>query len=163
MIGRRLRIDWREGDEESSLKARYLAEKRTEVRVRLHALWLLRTGRSIREVASLLGVHERSVQYWVSGYRRGGLAEVSAHRLGGVGKSSWLTPEQQAEVVAEAATGNWRAAEDARRWIADKFQVSYKLNGVCELLARLKCKPKVPRPLHAKVSLEELEIWKKGA
>lgn len=163
LIGRPLRIDWREGDDEPSLKTRYQAEKRGEVRQRLHALWLSRTGRSAREVSSRLAVHERSVQYRVSWCRRGGLPEVSAHPLGGIGKASWLTPEQQAEVVAEASTGKWRTAEDARRWIADKFQVSYKLNHVYELLARLKCKPKVPSPLHAKASLEEEEIWKKGA
>ncbi len=163
MIGRPLRIDWQAEDDESGLKARYRAEQRADVRVRLHALWLLRTGRSIREVASLLGVHERSVQYWVAWYRQGGLSEVCAHRLGGIGKPSWLNAEQRASVVAQAATGAWRTAEDARQWIADQFQVQYKRSGVYELLARLKCKPKVPRPLHVKASLEEQEAWKKGA
>jgi transposase len=163
LIGRPLRIDWREGDDEPSLRARYQAEKRAYVRQRLHALWLLRTRRSIHEVALLLGVHERSVQYWVAWYRRGGLAEVTAHRLGGLGKAPWLSPAQQAEVIAEAAKGQWRTAADARRWIVERFGVTYTLNGIYELLARLKCKPKVPRPLHAKASLEAQEAWKKGA
>jgi transposase len=163
VIGRPLRIDWREGDDALSLKARYQAEKRGEVRQRLHALWLLRMGRQVREVASLLGVHERSVQYWVAWYRRGGLAEVVAHRLGGVGRRPWLNAEQQAEVLAEAAKGKWRTAADARRWIAERFGVDYKLKGVYELLERLKCKPKVPRPINVNASLEAQEVWKKGA
>jgi transposase len=80
-----------------------------------------------------------------------------------VGKPPWLTAEQQALVVAEAAKGRWRTAEDARRWIAERFQVHYKPSGVYELLERLGCGPKVPRPLHAKASLEEQEAWKRGA
>ncbi len=162
MIGRPLRIEWREGDDEGSLKARYQAEKRTEVRVRLHALWLLRTGRQAREVAGIVGVHERSIQYWVCWYRQGGLDEVGRHRLGGIGKACWLSAQQQAEVVAQAATGAWHTAEDARQWIAQRFQVTYKPKGVYELLERLGCSPKVPRPLHVKASLEEQEAWKKG-
>jgi transposase len=65
--------------------------------------------------------------------------------------------------VAEAATGKWRTAEDARQWVASRFKVTYKLSGIYELLARLRCSPKVPRPLHAKASLEEQEAWKRGA
>ncbi len=163
MIGRPLRIDWREGDDEPGLKARYQAEKRAYVRQRLHALWLLRTRRSIHEVALLLGVHERSVQYWVAWYRRGGLAEVMAHRLGGVGRAPWLTKEQQAEVLAEAAKGKWRTAQDARAWIKERFGVDYTLNGIYELLSRLRCSPKVPRPINPNASLEAQEAWKKGA
>jgi hypothetical protein len=78
-------------------------------------------------------------------YRRGGVAEVVAHRQGGVGKHPWLTREQQAEVLAEASKGKWRTAQDARRWIRERFGVDYKLKGVYE---RLKCKPKVPRPIN---------------
>jgi transposase len=163
VIGRPLRIGWREGDDEPSLKARYQAEKRGDVRQRLHALWLLRTGRRIREVARLLGVHERSVQYWVAWYRRGGLAEVVARRQGGTGRAPWLTREQQAEVLAEAAKGKWRTAQDARRWIKERFGVDYTLKGVYELLERLKCKPKVPRPINPNASLAAQEAWKKGA
>ena len=55
VIGRPLRISWREGDDAPSLKARYQAEKRGAVRQRLHALWLLRLGHRVREVARLQG------------------------------------------------------------------------------------------------------------
>lgn len=163
MIGRPLCIDWQEGDDESGLKARYQAEKVTEVRQRLHALWLLRTGRQGCEVARLLGVNERSIQRWVSWYREGGLEAVSAHRLGGVGNVCWLNAEERSEVVSEVAKGKWRTAEDARVWIKDRFGVEYKPSGVYELLQRLNCHPKVPRPIHVKASEEDQESWKKGA
>jgi transposase len=80
-----------------------------------------------------------------------------------MGKAPWLTREQQAEVLAEAAKGKWRTAQDARRFIAERFGVNYTLKGVYELLERLKCKPKVPRPINPKASLEAQEAWKKGA
>lgn len=163
MIGRPLRIEWRAGDDGESLKARYQAEKRAEVRQRLHALWLLRTGRQGRQVAEFLGIHERSIQRWVSWYREGGLASVSSHRLGGVGNPSWLSPEQQAEVVLEASLGKWQRAEEARVWIREKFGIEYKPSGIYELLSRLKCKKKAPRPVHVKASKDDQEAWKKGA
>jgi hypothetical protein len=38
----------------------------TEVRLQLHTLWLLRTGRNERAVAQLVGVHESMVLQWVT-------------------------------------------------------------------------------------------------
>ncbi len=58
MIGRPLKIEWRDGDDEAGLKARYQTEKRAEVRVRLHALWLLRTGRRISTILCEAGILE---------------------------------------------------------------------------------------------------------
>jgi len=40
--------------------------------------------------------------------------------------------------------------------------VTYSEGGMYTLLARLRCAPKVPRPLHAKANLEDQEAWKKG-
>src|SRR3954469_25048436 len=94
--GRPLVIAWQDGDEAGALKAAYQAEGRRDVRVRLHALWRLREGDRIREVARLVGVHERSIQQWVAWYRSGGRAAVIAPRRQGKGKAPWLTPAQQA-------------------------------------------------------------------
>lgn len=162
MAGRPLRVDWHEGDEAVSLKARYRAEERPELRERLHALWLLRTGRSVREVASVLGVHERAVQRWVHWYREGGLGDICDHHQGGTGRAAWLTAAQEAQVAAQAATGAFRTADDARHWIAEHFGVTYTRGGIYGLFERLRCGPKVPRPLHVKASLEAQEAWKKG-
>jgi transposase len=161
--GRPLVIAWAPEDDAARLKGLYQAERRADVRPRLHALWLLRTGRRIREVAAVLGVHERNVQRWVSWYRAGGVAEVSAHRRQGAGQRPLLTADQQAQLRAQAATGAFRTAAEARRWVQATFGVSYRAGGMYDLLARLRIHPKVPRPRNPKADAAVQDAWKRGA
>ena len=161
--GRPFRVEWRAEDTVEALQAAYRAEQRPEPRQRLQGLWLLRTGRPLAEVAAVLGVHYRSVQRWAAWYRQGGLAAVTAPRAGGHGQPARLSPAQQAELAEQVATGRFRTAAEIRDWIAREYGVEYKVGGVYDLLARLRCRPKVPRPLHAKADPAEQERWKRGA
>ena len=163
--GRPFQVEWRAEDTVEALQAAYRAEQRPEPRQRLHGLWLLRRGRTLAEVAAVLGVHYRSVQRWAAWYRVGGLAAVTAPRAGGHGQPARLSPEQQAEVAEQVATGRFRTAAEVRDWIASAYGVEYQVSGVYDLLERLRCRPKVPRPLHAhaKADAAEQERWKKGA
>jgi transposase len=160
--GRPLVIDWRPKDEAAALKLLYRKERRPDVRPRLHALWLLRGGRSVRAVAQLVGVHERSVQRWVGWYREGGVAAVRAHRQAGTGQPSFLTPEQQAQLWAQAATGAFRTAAEAQQWVEQQFGVTYTAGGMYSLFGRLRIHPKVPRPINPKVDQAAQAAWKKG-
>lgn len=160
--GRPLAIAWRPEDDEATLKAAYQREQRVDVRPRLHALWLLRTGRSVRAVAAVLGVHERSVQRWVGWYRAGGIAAVRAHRQAGTGQPSSLTAPQQAQVWEQAARGAFRTAAEAQRWVAEQFGVHYQPGGMYALLGRLRIHPKVPRPVNPKADQAAQAAWKKG-
>ncbi len=164
--GRPFQVEWRAEDTVEALQAAYRAEKRAEPRQRLHGLWLLRRGRTLAEVAAVLGVHYRTVQRWVAWYRDGGRVAVTAPRAGGHGQPALLTPEQQAQVAEQVAMGRFRTAAEVRDWIAAAYGVEYKVDkvgGVYDLLERLRCRPKVPRPLHAKADPAEQERWKKGA
>lgn len=158
--GRPLVIAWQ--DAADALYARYRSEIKPDLRPRWHALWLLRTGATVREAARVLGVHERSVQHWVRWYRTGGLDEVAAHRKAGKGTQARLTGEQQTALVAEAATGRFRTAAEAVTWVAETCGAVYTVSGMHQLLRRLHCKPKIPRPLAEKASLEDQAAWKKG-
>jgi hypothetical protein len=73
-----------------------------------------------------------------------------------------LTVEQQEQVAGEVETGRFRNAVAIRTWVAETYGVTYSEGGMYGLLARLRCGPKVPRPLHEKAHLEEQEAWKKG-
>ena len=75
--GRKLTIEWATADDAASLYAQYRRERRADVRPRLHALWLVRTGHTTRETAEVLGVDERTVQRWLAWYRAGGLAPLA--------------------------------------------------------------------------------------
>ncbi|MBI2320532.1 MAG: winged helix-turn-helix domain-containing protein [Chloroflexi bacterium] len=128
----------------------------------MHGLWLLRDGWRLGEVSEVVGVHYRTVQRWVAWYRVGGLAAVQAHKMGGTGQAPFLTSAQEAEVAAAVATGRFRTGEELRAWIAERFGVAYTVGGVYSLLERLRCRPKVPRPMHAKADRAAQEAWKKG-
>lgn len=162
--GRPFVVAWAEEDSEETLRAVYRAERRVDVRQRLQALWLVRSGtRRIDEVAAVVGANYRTVQRWVAWYRNGGLDLVRAHRMGGSGQTPRLTLEQQEQLAAEVAIGRFRNAIAIRAWVAETFGVSYTEGGMYTLLERLKCNPKVPRPLHEKANLQEQEAWKKSS
>jgi transposase len=161
--GRAFVVDWNEGDTEEALRAAYRAERDVVVRQRLHALWLLRSGdRRMDEVAGLVGATYRTVQRWVAWYREDGLDAIRTHRMGGYGQTPRLTAEQQQQLASEVETGRFRNAVAIRAWVAETFGVTYTEGGMYSLLERLRCKPKVPRPLHEKANLDQQEDWKRG-
>jgi transposase len=156
-------MTWSTDDTESTLKAAYLAERDSVIRTRLQALWLLRTGRSLGEATSALGVHYRTIQRWVDWYRRGGVALVCRHRMGGVGQTPFLPREAQEQVAQEVASGRFRTAAEIREWVATTYQVDYTVGGIYTLVGRWGCRLKVPRPIHPRTDLVQQEAWKKGA
>ena len=123
------------------------------MRTRLQALWLLRAGWTVQATAAAVGVHYRTVQRWLGDYRDGG---------GGTGQPRRLTPEQEAALEAHAATGALRTASAAGRWIEEQFGVTYAAGGIYSLLARLRIRPKVPRPVNPKADPAAQAAWQKG-
>ena len=162
MTGRSFHVDWDPEDTPETLRAAYRAERDTMLRTRLHALWLLRTGRRMDEVASVVGVHYRTLQRWVSWYRGGGLTEVLSHRMKGLGQPRFLSEEQERELTEEVGSGRFRTGGEVREWIESEYGVSFRLGSVYSLLARLGCSPRVPRGLHMKADLRKQESWKRG-
>jgi len=161
--GRPFVVVWDAADSEAALRAAYRAERDVAVRQRFHALWLLRSGaRRMDEVAGVVGTSYRTLQRWVAWYRAGGLEAVRTHRMGGYGQPARLTAAQQEQLAQEVATGRFRNAVAMRAWVAETFGVTYTEGGMYSLLERLRCKPKVPRPLHEKANLAAQEAWKRG-
>ena len=60
---RRVQVEWQEDADE--LKELYRVEKDHQNRTRLQALWHLRQGRTLGEVADVVGKHPRTIQDWV--------------------------------------------------------------------------------------------------
>ena len=126
MIGRPFRVEWRPEGTPEALKASYLAERDINLRTRLHGLWLLRSGRRLSAVASVLGVHYRTVQTWVGWYRDGGVEEVLSHKKGRRGTPRFLSTEEEQELAEEVSSGRFRTAGEIRDWIESEYEVSYK-------------------------------------
>ena len=134
------------------------------MRLRWHALWLVRQGHSARQAARLVGVHLRTLRRWLAWYRQGGIEGLRGHRIGNWrGRMAYLTSEQEAELVAEAAKGTIPTVAVAMAWVKEHFGVSYTYWGMRSVFQRLKLKKKVPRPLAKRASLEVQGAWKKGA
>ena len=161
-MARPTRVDWAAEDTADALHARYRAEPVAEVRTRLQALWRLRQGRGPTAVAAVVGVGRNAVQRWLRWYRERGLDGVRAPRRGGRGKSSYLTPEQQAQLVAEAATGAFATAGAVRDWIEAEFGVAYAVGSLYTRRPRLGIRLKVPRPRPTQADPQTQAAWKKG-
>lgn len=160
-MARQLQIDWQE--DKQTLYELYKQEKDAQNRQRLQALWLLRPGRPMTEVARLVGVHYRTLQDWVVWYRQGGIAEVLSHRHGGHGgQERRLSPEQEAELIEKAEAGELGTIWDGVAWAREAHAVAYSYWGMRWVYARLELKKKVPRPKSPKASAEAQAAWKKG-
>lgn len=164
MPGKPFVMAWAAAESEPALKARYRSEADRGRRLRLHGLWLLRQGQPVAGVAAAVGVHRRTVERWIDWYRHeGGITGLLAHRQGGTGQPSRLTPAQQEQVAEAVVTGQFRTAAEVGTGIAATFAVPYRPGGLQALLGRRRCHPKVPRPLHEQADLAAQDAWKKGA
>lgn len=163
-MSRRMVVEW--SQDADALGALYLRERDGQHRMRLHALWLLRRGKQLWDVADLLGVSARAVQNWVEWYRDGGLAEVRRHRLGGAAPGAGAQPKlcsaQQEALRGYARGGMCRRVADAQAWVRDQFGVTYSYWGMWRLLRRLKLRPKVPRPQARKAEPAAQAAWREG-
>jgi transposase len=161
MRGRKLVINWQE--DAPTLQQLYKRERDAEIRPRLHALWLLRAGHSMRQVAELVSIHYVTLQQWVAWYRAGGVEEVRRHKNGGrQGRACLLSNEQIERLTEHSKLGLFRTADDVRAWVATTFDVHYRPGSINFLLSRLGWKPKTTRPQAITASPVEQEEWKKG-
>jgi transposase len=159
-MGRTLQLEWQETA--SELKERYRKERNSERKIRLHAFWQLRLGRTLKEVAELVGIGYRTLQDWVAWYRHGGLKEV-LQRIkghGNQGRPAKLKAIQQKALVAKVALGSFRNVWDAIQWVRDRWQVQYSYSGLFKRLKTLKCRLKMPRPRSVKADVEAQNEWK---
>jgi transposase len=160
-MGRRLSIDWEES--EQTLQDRYKQATDHQDRTRLQALWLLRKGRSLSEVASVVGVCYETVRRWTEWYRSGGLEEVFSRRHGGSGgREARLSEEEEQALVEKARAGELRTIWDGVEWARSEAGVEYSYWGMRHVFDRLDLKKKVPRQQSPDVDPAEQEAWKKG-
>ena len=161
MHGRIVQIDWR--DDEAVLKRLYLTEKNAVVKARLHLLWLVRSGKQVKEATEIVGCHARTAQQWLAWYREGSVEAVRAKRGGNYkGVPSRLSSDQTEALIIQANKDGFESGFAIQDYIKQTFGVTYKLGGVYSLLKRLKVKKKVPRPMNVKADEAIQEACKKG-
>lgn len=160
-MGRSLNVNWQHSKQQ--LRDRYLEETDHQDRTRLHALWLVRKGRAMSDVAETIGVCYESVRRWTQWYRSGGLEEVLSRRHGGSGgKESRLSAEDREKLLEKAERGELRTISDGVRWAREEAGVEYTYWGMRHVFDRLDLKKKVPRQQSPEADPEVQEAWKKG-
>jgi transposase len=110
-------------------------------------------------------VGQRTALRWLGWYRHGGLEEV-LRRVpghGATGAACWLSPAQQAALLAQCRAGAFRTYGEAQRWVERTFGIAYRYHGIYRVLSRLEVHPKVPRPAAARADPAAQEAWKRGA
>lgn len=155
-------MDWQ--DEEEALYQRYRKEKDRHLGQRWQALWLLRRGTHLEEVASLVGVHYRTVQEWVTWYRKGGVEEVARHQVGGARRTRQplLTRGQEEALLQKARADGFATVRSAVGWAGEELGVSLTVRQMRRVFQKMGLKRKVPRPVATKASAQAQEAWKKG-
>jgi transposase len=119
---------------------------------RVQMLRLLKSGEAttVPQVATLVGYSPRQIQRWWQTYRTAGLAGLS-RVYHPAGKPAQLTEEAWAGLQVELEAGRIGGQEEARRYLAETWGVSYKsIHGISYQFKRRKVKWKTGRRRHAK-------------
>lgn len=154
----------REGDLER-LDALIAGEKDARQRDRLRAARLALGGEEAPAIAAKLGRSRRFVQGWAYAYRDGGVEAIEPGKSSG--RPTKLPREKEQAFRARMLGGATEAdggvcslrGVDALRILEAEFGARYTLDGVYDLLHRLKLSCLVPRPRHRKNDPEVMRQW----
>jgi len=158
----------REGDLER-LDELIAREKVAVQRDRLRAVRLALDGVEALQIAATLSRSRRFVQEWAYAYRDGGVEAIEP------GKSSGRPtklPREREQAFRARMLGGATGADggvcslrgvDALKILEAEFGARYTLDGVYDLLHRLKLSCLVPRPRHRKNDPQVMQQWLEGA
>ena len=158
----------REGDLER-LDELIAREKVAVQRDRLRAVRLALDGVEALQIAATLSRSRRFVQEWAYAYRDGGVEAVRPGKSSG--RPTKLPREREQAFRARMLGGATEAdggvcslrGVDALKILEAEFGARYTLDGVYDLLHRLKLSCLVPRPRHRKNDPQVMQQWLEGA
>jgi transposase len=158
----------REGDLER-LDELIAREKVAVQRDRLRAVRLALDGVEALGIAATLGRSRRFVQEWAYAYRDGGVEAIEPGKSSG--RPTKLPRDKEQAFRARMLGGATEAdggvcslrGVDALKILEAEFGARYTLDGVYDLLHRLKLSCLVPRPRHRKNDPQVMRQWLEDA
>jgi transposase len=153
-----------EGDGER-LDALIAGERDAKQRDRLRAVRLALDRKQAPEIAAMTGRSRRFVQEWVYAYRDGGIGAIKPGKSGGRPPK---LPRDKEQAFKARMLGGVTDADggvctlrglDAMRVLEQEFGVRYTLDGVYDLLHRLRLSCLAPRPRHRKNDPQAMQKW----
>lgn len=161
------RVEVKTEETAEALRERYRKTKDPVERTHWQILWLMKEGKSPREVAELVGYSAAWVREMVRRWNSAGAQGITDHRRALPGAKPLLSAEQQAELAQAlqqppADGGLWSGPKVAQ-WMQE--QVGRPVDGRrgWDYLQRLGYSARVPRPQHAKADEVQQEAFKKTA
>jgi len=150
------------------LKRLIREEKNAKQRDRYRIALLAIEGRKKLDIASLLGVAKRTVEYWAYRYRDGGIEALTPKPYGG---SKPKLNGEHAERFKQRIRNGPKTEDgvctlrgkDAQKILNEEFGVDYSLSSVYDVLHRLNFSCLKPRPKHEKNDPEKMEQFKRDA
>jgi transposase len=140
----------------AELQQRFRAEKDSQKRQRLQALYLLATGQATSRlaVAELLAVHRHTVRAWLAAYERGGRNALLTLKKAG-GKRSALPPAVRAQLQTRLhQPRGFGSYGEIQQYLATDPHVPLAYSTVHGVVRyQLQAKPKSPRRSHPKKTL----------
>ena len=140
-------------------------ERDGRVRLRLLALAHLQEGKTPREAAAMLRVHEKTVLKWLRRFRHGGIAQLAEQPGRGAKRRLDETQEAELKVLIDQThaqrAGGSLTGEELRRLVAEHFGVEYSLSGLYNVLHRAGLSWISARSKHPQRDLEAQDAFKK--
>lgn len=133
--------------------------------IRLLAMHHLQLGKSLVDVAEIVGVHCKTVQVWLSKFRKLGLSSVDdAPRCGAPKKitgaaEKWLSKTIQS--LSEAKEGGYITGYQLQDLLQEKYGIECSLKTIYNKLHKLNFSWITSRSIHPKTDIDEQEEYKK--
>jgi len=150
----------------AELKQVFRKERDSRLATRIRAIYLALMGKSAPEISQLLGYSRRTIQNWIHGYNKQGLAGLQDQP--GRGQRCKLN-EEQIQWLRQRIEQGPRPEDqvcvfrgtDIQRIIKQQFGVGYHLNSIYTLLKRLGYSYVSSRPEHPRGDPQARETFKK--
>ena len=148
------------------LLVKYKSETNARAKSHYQIIWLLSTGISPLEVASVTGYSRTWIYQVIARYNQAGIEALGDLRKHNQGKKPLLNDVQQAQlhqVLSGPAPdgGLWNGPKVAQ-WMSEITGQEISRQRGWEYLKQMEYSLKVPRPQHREVSLDEQIEWKKN-
>jgi transposase len=148
-----------------ALHERYRQASDAVERSHWHMLWLLKEGKSTKEVAALLGYSARWVREIVRRWNERGAAGISDHRAQIAGAKPLLGNELRTELALRLQQppedgGLWTGPKVAA-WMQERLGRPVAPQRGWDYLRLVGYSARVPRRQHAKADREQQEAFKK--
>ena len=136
---------------------------------RLHGVLLVAQGMTCPEVGKLLGDAPRSVEYWVRGFERSGLAGLREGERSG--RPSRLNEKQLREINSALRRmprdmglgGNLWDGKTLSAWIAERYEIDLGVRQCQRLFRQLGFRLRKPRPRIAQADPARQKAHKKNS